>query len=64
MLRIFQTLRKGEELLFWIQHRIVEIICFSVDVRQRNIICSVVHVQLCFQIFFIHNYIAFLLASG
>ena len=41
-------LRKEEELLFWILHKIMEIICFSSNVRQCNIACSVVHVQLCF----------------
>ena len=40
--------RKSEELVFWILHKIIEMICFSVNVRQYNIACDVVQVQLCF----------------
>ena len=42
-------LRKGEELLLWILHEIMEIVCFSANVRQCNIAFGVVHVQLCFK---------------
>ena len=43
--------RKGEELLFWILDKIMEIVCFSANVRQCNITFSVVHVQLCINYF-------------
>ena len=42
-------LRKGEKLLFWILHKIIEIIVSSFNVRQSNIAFSVVHVQVCFK---------------
>ena len=45
--------RKGEELLFWILHKIMEIICFSANVRQCKIAFSVVHVQVYLKSFFI-----------
>ena len=47
-------MRKGEELLFCLLHKIIiEIACFSVIVRQCNIAFSVVHVhvQVCFSSF-------------
>ena len=42
---------KGEELLFWILHKIEEMICFSAYVRQCNYMYtnSAVLVQLCFK---------------
>ena len=51
-IRTYPRLRKSEKLLFWILHKIMEIICFSANVRQCNIASSVVHVQLCFKSFF------------
>ena len=41
-------LRKDEEHLFWIMHKIMEILCFSANVRRCDIADSVVHVQLRF----------------
>ena len=38
-------LRKGEELLCCMLHKIMEIICFSANVRQCNIAFSVMHVH-------------------
>ena len=43
-------LRKGEERLFWILHKIMEIVSFSVYVHQCNIAFSV---QLCFKFFYL-----------
>ena len=57
-LRTNPRLRKGEELSFWIMQKIMTILCFPATVRQCNIACSVVHVQLGFKIIFI--YVAFL----
>ena len=34
------SLKKGEELSFWILHKIMEIICFSANVRQCKIAFS------------------------
>ena len=45
-------LSKGEELLFWILHKIMEIIFFSVTVHQCNVAFGVVHVQLYFKFSF------------
>ena len=42
-------IKKGRELLCWILYQNHEILCFSSNVRQCNIACSVVHVQLCFK---------------
>ena len=44
-------LRKEEELLFWILHKMMEILPFSGNGHQCNIAYGVVHVQLCFWYF-------------
>ena len=36
MLRKYSRLKKGEEILFWILYRIMEIFDFSANVRQCN----------------------------
>ena len=46
-------LRKGEELLFWILHKIMDMVCLSVDVRQRNVAFNVVHVQFVLNRFYV-----------
>ena len=48
MLRIYSRQRKGEEILFWILHKIMEINCFSADIDQCNIADSVVRAELFF----------------
>ena len=53
-------LRKGEELLFWILHKIMEIICFSANVLQCNIANSIVYVQLHFEVFYLLFIVIFL----
>ena len=44
-------LRKGEEFLIWILHKIMEIICFAANFLQCNTTFSAVHVQVCFKSF-------------
>ena len=46
MLSKYSRLRKGEELLFWILHKIMEIVCVSANVCQCNIAYSFVLVHL------------------
>ena len=46
-------LTKGEELLFWILHKIMDMVCLSVDVRQRNVAFNVVHVQFVLNRFYV-----------
>ena len=53
-------LRKGEELLFWILHKIMEIICFSANVLQCNIAYSIVYVQLHYEFFYLLFIVIFL----
>ena len=57
MLRTNLRLRKGEELVFWILHKVTVTICFSDNVRQCNIAYSV-HVEL--WDFLFKSYISFL----
>ena len=56
-LRTFQEhteLRKGEELICWILHKITKTVSyFSTNVYQGNIAFSVVHVQVCIYFFVI-----------
>ena len=47
MLRAYSRLREDAELLFWILHKIMEILCFSAKVYQCNIAFSAVYVQVC-----------------
>ena len=47
-----KRLRKGKERLFWILHKIMEIICFLANVCQCNITCTTFEFK-CFQIFII-----------
>ena len=51
-------LRKGEELLFWILHKIKEIF-FSrpMFINATSSLISVTHEQICFRSFFIYCYI-------
>ena len=56
------SLRKGKELSFWILHEIMEIVCFSANVRQCNIAFGVVLVHVCFISFLF--IIIFLSGSG
>ena len=42
MLSTYPRLRKGEEFLFWILHKIMEIILFLANVHQCNIAFGVV----------------------
>ena len=44
MLRIYPRLRKGEELIVWMLHKIVEIICFSANIHHCILAFSGVHV--------------------
>ena len=46
----YLRLRKGEELLFWILHKIMVVICFSAE-RSYNITYSLKPVQLCLDLF-------------
>ena len=56
-------LRKGEGLLVWILHKIVELVFFffSANVHQCNIAFSAVHAQVCLKSFF--NYLLFISLS-
>ena len=51
MLRTYPKLRKGEERLSWILHKVMEILCLAANISQCNIAFSIVHVQLCFKSF-------------
>ena len=63
MQRTYPRLRKSEELLFWIMHKIVEIFFLSANVRQCKIVKKVVRVQLLFQVFLNYSIVIFLLLS-
>ena len=59
--RADQTSRKSQiTYILDILHKFMEIICFPANYCQCNIAYSVVHVQLCFEPFFIYYYTAFL----
>ena len=55
--------RKGEELLFWILHKIMEINCFSANDRQYNIGNRIVCIALFVNHFYLSLY-CFLASQG
>ena len=60
---ISEAVERRKTFILNTQHKVMKIISFSANVRHCNITCSGSHVQVCFQIFFICYYIAFLPAS-
>ena len=64
--KIILKLRKGEELLFWILHKIMEIVCFSTNVPQcqHRLECCACMYKIVLNLFYLLLYSVCLVDQG
>ena len=64
--KIILKLRKGEELLFWILHKIMEIVCFSTHVHQcqHRLECCTCMYKIVLNLFYLLLYSVCLVDQG